>query len=175
MSVTQTISSGRSVGEFPDSPTGNLFRHALVRGEVTTFSDTLTDLIGAVLPGYGTLSDDDALTARWQCAAATATQVQQLLAAGADLDPAAESEDTLTAIFTDRALPLPVGLVPATGWNHPVRLVLLATDFAPFTDTLPPQGNVELFDPSTERSFLRSLASLGLAQFYTHDTVTVGA
>lgn len=168
MSVTQTISSGRPVADFPSSPDGEPFRYALVRGEVTTFADSLTDLVGVVLPGYAALSDDAALLARWQCAAKTATEIQQMIAAAAGLDPSRESEDVLTAIFHDRAEPLP-DVVPAAGWDHPVRLILLATDYAPFTDSPAPTGNVELVDPSTEREFLTGLASLGVVQLYSRN------
>lgn len=175
MTTTQTLVSGQPVDEFPVSPTGSLFRYALVRGEMTSFSDDLSDLVGAVIPGYSSLIDDEAaLLARWQCSAATATQVQQLIAAGEGLDPAVESEDVLTAVFTDRANPLPVELVGAS-WDHPVPLVLLATDYEPFTSAARPSGNVRFIDSSTERAFLRSLADLGVLSFYTHDPVRVAA
>ena len=173
MTTIQTLASGTQVGDFPASPTGSLYRYALVRGDMTTFSDDLSDLVGAIIPGYSaSIEDDAALLARWQCAAATAPKVQQLLAAGEGLDPAQESEDVLTAIFTDRALPLPADLIHGQ-WEHRVPLVLLATDYDPFTAAARPSGNVRFIDSSTERSFLRSLADLGLLSFYTHDPVRV--
>lgn len=172
MPVLQTISSGQSATEFPVSPTGEPFRFALVRGDTTVFSDSVTDLVAAVIPGYGQVADDeDALLARWRCAAATATEVQQLMAAGHDLDPAVESEETLTAIFTDRADTLPDGVLTGS-WTHDVPLVLLATDYEPFTPKPRPQGNIIWVDSSTERSFLGSLVGLGVAQFYAHEPRT---
>lgn len=170
MTMTQTLASGAPVDEFPVSPSGAAFRYALVRGEMATFADTLPDLIGALLPGYTALSDDDAQIARWQCAAATATQVQQMMAAALDLDPSAESEDTLTAIFADRAMPVPADAI-GDRWDHRVPLVLLATDYAPFTAEPRPQGNVQFIDSGTERAFLSSLAGLGVLAFYAHDDV----
>lgn len=168
MTTIHTLASGGPVDEFPVSPTGSLFRYALVRGEATVFSDHLSDLVGAVIPGYSAATDDEAaLLARWQCAAATATEVQQLIAAGEGLDPSVESEDVLTAVFTDRALPLPAELV-GERWEHRVPLVLLATDYEPFTPAAKPSGNVRFIDSSTERAFLRSLADLGVLSFYTH-------
>lgn len=173
MTTIHTLASGTPVDEFPESPTGGLFRYALVRGDSATFSDHLSDLVGAVIPGYSAVTDDEsALLARWQCAAATATEVQQLIAAGEGLDPSLESEDVLTAIFTDRALPLPVEAT-ASRWEHRVPLVLLATDYEPFTPAAKPSGNVRFIDSSTERAFLRSLADLGVLAFYTHDPVRV--
>jgi hypothetical protein len=167
MAVTQTISSGAIDAEFPTTPAGAPFRFALVRGETTTFSDSMSDLVGAIIPGYGAgLGDDEALIARWQCAAATATEVQQLLAAASDLNPADESEDVLTAIFADRANPLPGGSLPDGTWNREPSLVLLATDYAPFTAAPAPNGNVLFVDSSTERAFLRSLTALGVFVFY---------
>lgn len=174
MTTTQTLASG-TPGEFPASPTGSLFRYALVRGEMTTFSDDLSDLVGAVIPGYSAATGDEAaLLARWQCAAATATELQQLIAAGEGLNPAAEPEDVLTAIFTDRALPLPAEAI-AGRWDHRVPLVLLSTDYEPFTAAAKPSGNVRFIDSSTERAFLRSLADLGVLSFYTHEPVRVTA
>jgi hypothetical protein len=170
MATTQTISSGQSAGEFPASLTGSLFRFALVRGETTTFSDSTSDLVGAIIPGYElSTGDDEALIARWQCAAATATQVQQLMAAAAGLDPGAEDEPTLTAIFTDRASPLPAGSLTGGAWDHEVPLVLLATDYQPFTGAPAPRGNALFIDSSTERAFLRTLSVLGVCEFYARD------
>lgn len=173
MALTQTLNSGPSAGAFPTSLAGAMHRFALVRGETTSFSDALSDLVGTIIPGYGDLDDDAALIARWQCAAATATQVQQLIACAASLDPAAETEDVLTAIFTDRANPLPDGLLTAGAWTHEVPLILLATDYEPFTAARTPRGNVQFIDSSTERAFLRTLAGLGVHQFHTHDQHTV--
>lgn len=169
MAVTQTISSGPSAGSFPTNDTGSSYRFALVRGEVSTFSDDLADLVEAIIPGYAVLDNDEALIARWQCAAATATQVQELLAVANDLNPGTESEDVLTAIFTDRANPLPEGSLTAGAWEHRVPLVLLATDYEPFTSTPAPTGKVQFVDPFSDRAFLNTLAQLGLCQFYTHD------
>ncbi len=170
MAVTQTISSGQPAGTFPVSPTGAAHRFALVRGETTTFSDSMADLVGSIIPGYGATTDDEtALLERWQCAAATATGVQQLFAAAEALDPAVETEDILTAIFTDRANPLPQAALTAGAWTHPVPLVLLATDYEPFTSAPAPRGNVVFIDSSTERAFLHTLAALGLCQFYSRD------
>jgi hypothetical protein len=172
MPVTQTIASGLPVGELPFNATGSLFGFALVRGESTTFSDDMSDLVGAIIPGYSAVTDDEeALLARWRCAAATATEVQQLIAAANGLDPSVESEDTLTALFTDRGELVPDGLIGPGGWTHQVPLVLLATDYEPFTSTPKPGGNIQWLDSSTERAFLRTLSDLGVCMFYTHDTV----
>ncbi len=174
MSTVQTLASGAPVGEHPVSPTGTPYRYALVRGDVTTFSDSLSDLVGAIIPGYSSSIDDEAaLLARWQCAARTATDLQQLFATGEGLDPAGESEEVLTVLFTDRALVAPMGLVGPV-WSHRVPLVVLATDYEPFTNVPRPSGNVRFIDSSTERAFLRSLADLGVCHFFTQDPVLVG-
>lgn len=173
MTITQTINSGRSTDAFPFSPTGALHRFALVRGEMTVFSDDMSDLIGSVIPGYAGLSLEDATIERWKCAAATATDLQQLMAAAGGLDVAVESEDVLTAIFTDRANALPDGSLTAGEWTHQVPLILVATDYQPFTSALAPNGNVQFLDPSSERAFLVTLAQTGVWQFYTHDAITI--
>ena len=174
MTSIQTLSSGSSVDTFPVSESGGLFRYALVRGDTTTFSDHLSDLVGAILPGYSSATEDEAaMLVRWQCAARTATDLQQMFAAAGELDPTVESEDVLTAVFADRANPVPSELI-GPSWDHRVPLVLLATDYEPFTTARRPSGNVVFVDPSTERAFLRSLADVGVCAFYSRDVAMVG-
>ena len=47
-------------------------------------------------------------------------------------------------------------------WRDRVPLVLIATDYEPYTDRPKPTGRALFLDPSTEISFLRSLDALGL-------------
>lgn len=53
-------------------------------------------------------------------------------------------------------------------WQHVVPLVLIATDYLPFTGREAPTGNVLWLDPSTEVTYLRSLARLGILEFRVH-------
>ena len=55
-------------------------------------------------------------------------------------------------------------------WRWDVLLVLIATDYAPFTDVARPAGNVVYLDPSTETAHLISLHEAGLVSFLQHQT-----
>lgn len=146
-----------------------------------TVADTVTELLGALIPGYADMpgtpqGDVQALAARYDHAVAVATAVQadvacQAVARGT-LDPAAEDEDTLTALFADRTEPM-VGAGRPTGdsptWSHEVPLVLIGTDYAPFTDRGRPTGRIIWLDPSTETGYLYSLAEVGMVRYLAAD------
>ncbi len=146
-----------------------------------TFADTATELVGVLIPGYdaiphrsgaegagrGTPSDadhDEALWLRYSQAVATAALIQQHILAAAvtngDFDPAAAPEDALTALLGDKT---DVFTVEQWRWN--VLLVLIVTDYAPFTDVPRPTGRVAYLDPSTETTYLTSLHEAGLVRF----------
>ena len=123
----------------------------------------LTDLVAALPgmePGYAALDDDEALLARWRHAVQAAREAQDQLAHDcADFDPASHGSEQLTALFgLDKAVPLD-GL---HSWIEVVPLVLIATDYAPYTTAPAPAGNVLFLNPADERSLLDTLAELGL-------------
>lgn len=146
----------------------------------TVLGETAADLIAALVPGYDDLVDpadaanpDDVraagLVLRWRTCVATASDVQALICADrakeGRFDPAAMSEEELSALFADKTVPVE----DIETWEHrDVPLVLIATDYAPFTDRAPVGGNVLWLDPSDEMAFLRSMANLGLLSFYLH-------
>lgn len=45
--------------------------------------------------------------------------------------------------------------------------MLIATDYAPYTDAAPPAGNVICLNAADERSLLDTLAEVGLIDFAT--------
>lgn len=134
-------------------------------GTVIT-AETLTDLVSELIEDYppttGRLSD---VTEQFEAMVGYATEQanirQGLYAVVAtnegDFDPEVESEETLTAIFSSRDVFVPTFPV----WEGSFPLVLVATNYYPFTDVPVPAGNVELIDPSNERTLLTSLADLG--------------
>lgn len=154
---------------------GSPWPMAMVSGGSTVFADDATTIVAHLLPGYADIPDtddghDQALLVRWQSAVATASDVQALICADraqeGKFDPAAESEDALTALFSDRTIPVS----NFESWDHPsVPLVLVATDYSPFVERTPVTGNVLWIDPSDEVAFLHSLANLGVIEFYTND------
>ncbi len=152
-----------------------------------TFADTATELVGVLIPGYdaiphrsgaegagrGTPSDadhdealchDEALWLRYGQAVATAELIQQRILAAAvtngDFDPAAAPEDALTALLGDKT-----DVFTGEQWRWNVLLVLIATDYAPFTDVPRPTGRVAYLDPNTETTYLTSLHEAGLVRF----------
>ena len=164
-----------------EHPDGGAWPFAMTKGEQTVFSDTAGGILAHIIPGYDQIADadvensnrpghDEALIVRWQSAVATASEIQAFICADLALeerfDPAAETETTLTALFGDKTIPIETFEV----WDHEViPLVLVATDYAPFTERTPVTGNVLWLDPSDEVAYLRSLANLGVISFYNHD------
>ncbi len=162
----------------PQGHTG--FRYAMDHGDgETTLSDNLSELIAKTIPGYDRFGDDDeghdsATFARAQHMAQVASAVQaslirEAVAATPGFDPGSASDDVLTALSQDRRLPFegvssPDGAI-CHEWTESVPLVLVSTDYHPFTVRVAPTGEVVLLDPSTELTYLLTLHSLGLIGF----------
>jgi len=157
----------------PARPDGSPWPFLLVHGDRVTGADTAGELLALLIPGYGRLSDDDtghddALWARYESALATATQLQETLLGAAaengDFDAATADEAILTALLTDKATPY-AGPV----WRQRVPLVLIDTDYQPFTRRPRPDGRVVYLRPAQERDYLTSLAEAGVIQFLRAD------
>lgn len=155
---------------------GSKWPFAMAKGAKIVFADCAKDLLSHVIHSdYGDYDETiagntKALIARWQSAVATAGDIQSLLCADkaveGKFDPAAETEDVLTALFGDKSIPVE----EFDTWTHPdVPLVVIATDYAPFTDRTPPTGNLIWLDPSDEVAYLHSLANAGVIDLYTAD------
>lgn len=149
----------------------NSYFTAIIGGELIT-ADHCVDIIAA-LPGiddnYQTLGAEEALLARQAHAISVATVLQARAAAQAeDWDQTQADEDELTAILGNRLHPIQLD----GPWEHPVTLILLAGDYAPYTELAPPAGNVELLDVASERGYLNQLASLGLIQLFVQNPET---
>lgn len=175
-------------------PDGGEYPFLMLHGEEFTGADTRTELVGAMLPGYADLpdtphGDDEATQQRWEQAVATAAEIQTGLLAGAaatgSFDPADAGEDTLTALFQDKDIPftgLPLKNAATAAVDQQVEplvtlqwpdslppLVLVATDYAPYTTAPRPHGNVLLLDPHTETTWLDSLAEIGLIRLWVEE------
>lgn len=151
---------------------GTPWPFALAKGNTSVFADSTTDVVAHLIPGYGDLAQDvdgneQALILRWKTAVMTASDVQALICADRAkeglFDPANESEETLTALFQDKTI---AGEDVESWDNENVPLVLIATDYEPFTERAPISGNVLWVDPSDETAFLNSLSALGVVEFY---------
>ena len=154
----------------PVHPDGGQWSYAIAHdGEHVTFADTAGDLIEVLIDGYGQLGDtdeehDQALLARYQhlllLAGHYQAEANDTAMADGLLDDA--DEDTLTALYSDRSEPYTGG-----EWTGPT-LILIATDYAPYTDLPTPQGaQVVLLDPARETSYLAALHRLGFISWWT--------
>ena len=57
------------------------------------------------------------------------------------------------------------GALQGTQWRQPVPLVLIDTDYEPFTVRPRPEGRVIYLRPAQEHDYLASLAEAGLIQY----------
>lgn len=154
-----------------------------------TYSDNLGEIVVETIQDdrYKDLLDDDSDAAHDECLVMryeelvhVADQVQAwMVSEGADrgtLDLASAGEDVLTALFQGRDRPF-AGVwrdgEMSVEWTEDVPLVVIATDYAPFTDRPTPTGRVIALDPSSEMGYCLSLAALGLLEFYTKAEVSV--
>lgn len=78
------------------------------------------------------------------------------------------TEDDLQVILASRSLALKVD----GAWDHPVKLVGVATDYAPYTGLAAPKGNIVLIDPYTDTTLLRTLHEAGVIQYAVHEGET---
>jgi hypothetical protein len=144
-----------------------------VHGDQATGADTAGELPAVLIPGYEAIADDDAghdeaLWRRYESAVATATELQETLLATAavhgDFDAARADEAVLTALLADKTSPY-TGPV----WRQRVPLVLIDTDYEPFTARPLPEGGVIYLRPAQEHDYLASLAEAGLIQYLVAD------
>ncbi len=188
-------SNGTQVGA-PEHPEGRQWKYVVVAmNGVTYFADSATEIIEATMEGYRELrhdgkngeleyfdvGDDLALIARYDDLVRYATALQESILATAierdGFDPASVSEDVLTALIAERIVPfegIPQSDQPEDRsvdieWNQPVPLVLITTDYLPFTERPVPTGNITWMDPTTELTYLRSLSSIGVISMLTGD------
>lgn len=161
----------------PDGDKG--WAYAIVGDDGNVFvSDDAGDLVALVIDGYDKVphtddGHDKALAMRYEALVQIAERAQHFLVDEAVekgvIDPVMADEGQLTALFSPRSRPWD-GATGRNGevcctWEGRTPLVLIATDYAPYTARPCPSGNIVLLDPCTETSFLLSLDVLGLVKF----------
>jgi hypothetical protein len=160
---------GDGLGDIPAHPQGGQWAYAMAHdGDLVSFADTAGELVGVLIEGYDQIGDteadhDHALLVRYEHLVILAAHYQglanQAAESAGDLDVA--DEDTLTALYADRAEPY----TGPQSWTGP-PLILLATDYSPFTARPAPTGDtVTLLDPSRETTHLACLGELGFIAF----------
>ena len=156
---------------------GSSWPFALLIGEETVYADTLTELVAHIIPGYADFAGDEdghvlAFLARVDLAAGVASQAQAVVLAEAtksgEFIAEEESEDVLTILLSQRGSSLIDGSPFGNRWDHPVPLVLVSTDFAPFSEHELIDGNVQYFNPGDERVFLESLQAFGFVGLFVN-------
>lgn len=171
----------------PTRPDGSRYAFVMLHGcpdgeDRVTAADSAAELLATLIPGYADLpqssdGDDRALLARYDHAVSVATAVQASCAAQAaeagDFDPTTEGEDVLTAVFTERTTPF-TGIPQPNGarsrdWQHAVPLVLIDTDYMPYTRRAAPTGRIIWLRPAIEGEYLRSLDEVRYVSLLTYE------
>jgi hypothetical protein len=172
----------------PPHPGGEQWAYVVTALSGTTYyADTPGEIIEETLAGYDELlcasddepeflGDDLALVARYDDLVGYATALQKSIVATAierdGFDPVSVSEDVLSALLAERLIPFE-GIAVSDdhndervnlAWDQPVPLVLMATDYLPFTERHLPTGNITWLDPTTELTYLRSLHNIGVVK-----------
>lgn len=155
--------------ELPTRADGTPWPFAMTSQDTAYFADTRTELLAFIIDGYDSIPDEKAIVARYEKAVEFANLAQAAAAAHATeqgtLELESEPEEAITTMFEDRAHTVSL----ASDWDHAVPLVLIATDYEPYTASLAPKGNVMFINPHSDTTLLSSLASTGLIEFYEND------
>jgi hypothetical protein len=156
-------------GTTPLREDGTRWPFILVLGDMAIVADHNADLINALDANYMKAPQKDAhsaLLARGALALSLAAirQAQLLDQHFAAYGEGTVTEDELDVILAPRSEPLTMG----GAWGHPVQLIGIATDFAPYTALPAPIGNIVLIDPYTDTTLLRSLDDAGVLVYRVH-------
>lgn len=175
--MTTTVLSAAPLPQpLPVHEDGTPYAFAAFVGENLILGDSRTDVVSGIIDGYGDIPHTEeghleALVARYEFAVGVADVHQQIIAAdklnSGEFDHTLEDEETLTSIFRSRRERLP----EMSRWDHPVPLVLVGTDYAPYTTLPRPEGNVQWVEPYNETTLLDSLAALDVLELHVHEGV----
>lgn len=155
----------------PDSP---VFPFTFVTGgsPAEVFgSDSLTGIVEGLIEGYADLPEpvdgyDAHLDARIGMLAGLANGLQAASIAALEEDGALNlSEDELTAVMH----PKDAEVLQFDEWTSSAPLLLLDSNYAPYTDVIPPEGDAIVWlNPHDERVFLMSLTRLGIGELWVN-------
>ncbi len=171
----------------PASPHGDVWPYVLEVHATTYYADELASLVAVFIPGYTEIQrssdigfnmvvDRQALTLNTSLIE-YATQEQRRfvdLALEQGVLKFSQPPNEVQRVLTkSKGLPFD-GLMSQDSldyhWDHVVPLILFATDYAPYSDRPRPTGhNIIFLDATTERTFLDSVATLGLCRFFVRN------
>lgn len=148
-----------------DIPAGP-WPYVMLLGGQQYAADHAGDLVAVLVKNYPATDDadaDEAATVRYEAAVQFATVIQAAIIEQAQRagtwTPVGSSDEDLTALMGSRLEPF-VG-----NWSGPLPLVLVRTDYEPYTARELPTGDGLLFiDPYTDVTLLSSLQQLGVIQ-----------
>ena len=136
-------------GAAPVRADGSHYPWSVTYQGASVVADTAAEAMSALIHCYPALEEQQALVARYRFAEAAAAALQRVYAGAVGSLDAECAQPKTSPVF-------------ARHWGAPCPLVLLATHYLPYTDTVVPAGNVVLIDPSSTVSLLRSMASAGV-------------
>lgn len=121
-----------------------------------------TSAVASLIDGYADLSADDeqaALIASYEAAVrfTSGLQMDHVLQAAPDAELSGYELEILS--LEKHRTP------DCAAWQSPVTLVLVRTDYEPFTEQPAPSGNVVWINPATELTLLQTLARAGVIKF----------
>lgn len=160
--VVQNTREGEQAPAAPSHPDGREWAYEMIyaAGDNRAYADTPTDLLDALIDGYSTLDGTAQAHARISLAQSARVTMQATFIAerGDGLTP--EQRDILNTPQT-----------PHTGpWDSLVPLVVLTSDYQPYTDLPRPIGlpgandaltNIAWIDVSTDETLIETLHTLG--------------
>jgi hypothetical protein len=138
------------------------------------YTDNLPELVDLFVDGYlrNDLEYDPSLhrsLLRTQALMEEASRKQQEMSVGVSLDLRDSSSFYLDVLASSKAIPFEGRLTPDGeedyNWDCPTSLILIRTDYEPYTSRPLPTGNTIYVDASSDESFLRSLELLGVCRF----------
>lgn len=137
----------------------------IVRNGEVIFADSLSDIVGVLIDGYGELDDDGDddphLNARIDTLAPLAQAAQALILADFAAREVRLSEEELNAALLDKEK-----ATDLARWNPAEPLILLTTSYEPYTDAPAPEGAILWLDPTNEAAFLGSLNKIGEGELW---------
>lgn len=189
MIVTTDATQGDEF-EVPVHPDGGEFTYVVFDNDGSgTFADSLVELLGEQIPGYKSIAEsitaeadshaidqalDDLLGLRYDDLLVYANALQRWMVSNSTerdlIDLQSIGDEAVSALMNERFVPFE-GVTAADGtvdlnWQHSTPLVLFVTDYAPYTDRALPEGNIIWVDPSTELTYMQSLDTMGVVDFY---------
>lgn len=145
-------------------------------GGASVHADTAREILEELIDGYANLPTDDArLAARQRHALDQVTLHQETMITRALVDGRVQEDDpddaALIALLREvrgQAIGLGEGDAPQAHpqWRGAVPLVVLATAYAPHTDTPLPGGHVHVIDPVDEDGYLLGLRRAGALDYW---------